>query len=469
MNLNYSTFHAFNYANTYYLYDNENLVSCIVSSRVFNALDKKDSTGLNDEEKRLLEEFYKREVFFIEEPENEYCAPIYDELIVSMAVFHGCNLNCKYCFADAGASYKEIQKSFTTESINAAIDFMLNDPFFKKFDKIRINLVGGGEPLIERQLFHNFVDTVFNRFNQAGKHLYVWFSTNGTLLTVDDLLFISKYNVGYGISIDGDKFDNNETRKYADGSGTYDDIVHNIKEIQNSPVVPNRLKELWGLLVLSQKNLNILKNIKHLYDLGFSTIQIRFVRSKKEDLFLNSTQTIPVLLQYINELFMKAIEGDDSLLRLITNDSDYIGKIIKRLITQTISKVRCSIGSGMFSFAANGDIYPCDCLVGNPKFVMGNFYSSIHPNQYQKYKDLSIHKREKCSKCWAKNVCGGDCYHNSYLNNGNLLTPDDTYCEIMLKLIEAIIANLNQYMLQNREGYSEFANYIRVRDLMSSK
>ena len=71
MNLNYSTFHAFNYANTYYLYDNENLVSCIVSSRVFNALDKKDSTGLNDEEKRLLEEFYKREVFFIEEPENE--------------------------------------------------------------------------------------------------------------------------------------------------------------------------------------------------------------------------------------------------------------------------------------------------------------------------------------------------------------------------------------------------------------
>ena len=72
--------------------------------------------------------------------------------------------------------------------------------------------------------------------------------------------------------------------------------MHNIKEIQNSPVVPNRLKELWGLLVLSQKNLNILKNIKHLYDLGFSTIQIRFVRSKKEDLFLNSTQTIPVLL-----------------------------------------------------------------------------------------------------------------------------------------------------------------------------
>ena len=123
----------------------------------------------------------------------------------------------------------------------------------------------------------------------------------------------------------------------------------------------------------------------------------------------------------------------------------------------------------MFSFAADGKIYPCDCLVGNPEFVMGSFYSSIFPEQYEKYSDLSVSKRQKCSRCWARNVCGGDCYHSSFLKNGNLLTPDESYCKIILNVIEAVIANLNQYRMLNREGYNDFSNFIRIRDIMSSK
>ena len=469
MNLNYNTYHTFEKDGTYYLFDNERLISCIIEKRIYDALTQNDATLLSEEELHMFDVFRGQNVFFVDVPKESYVIPTFNMVIISMAVFHGCNLNCKYCFADAGENFKGIQRGFTERSINAAIDFLLTNPYFAKMDYYRINLVSGGEPLLNKKLFRMFIETVFARFNEAGKHLYVWFSTNGTLLTEDDLKFISKYNVGYGISIDGNKPENDKLRVYSNGNGTYDDIVQNIKRIQESSDVPKRLKELWGLMVYTQDNIDLLENIKHLKDLGFSTVQMRFVRSNDKNLVLDEKDAAPRLIDFIKTIFDQAIAGDDSLLRLITNDNDYIGKIIKRIVLQMPNEVRCSAGSYMFSFAADGKIYPCDCFVGNPDFVMGSFYDTIPTEQFDRYQDMSVHVRKKCQKCWAKYACGGDCYHNSYIKHGELLTPDDSYCELILQVIECIIALVNQYKMNNRDGYNAFCNFLQVRERMCRK
>lgn len=469
VNLDYNTYHTFEVEGTYYLFDNERLISCIIEKHVYDALKTNDETLLTEEERQMFDIFRKQNIFFVDKPRDRYSYPTYNMVVISMALVHGCNLKCKYCFADAGENFVGEQRGFTEESINASIDFLLNDPYFSKMDYYRINLVSGGEPLLNKPLFKLFIETAFARFEQAGKHLYVWFSTNGTLLTEEDLIFISKYNVGYGISIDGNKLANDKLRVYGNGTGTYNDIVENIKTIQNSSAVPKRLKELWGLMVYTRDNIELLDNITHLYNLGFSTVQMRFVRSNDENLVLDNKEATERLLDFIKKVFEKAIAGDDSLLRLITNDNDYIGKIIKRIITNMPSEVRCSAGSYMFSFAADGNIYPCDCFVGNPNFVMGSFYDTITAKQFKKYRDMSVHVREKCQKCWAKYACGGDCYHNSYIKHSNLLIPDDSYCKLILQVIECIIALLNQYEMKNRDQYSAFCNFLQIRERMSRK
>ncbi len=469
MNLSYNTYHVFEKDGAYYLFDIETLISCIIEKRVYDALSKNDITLLTEKELYMLNTFREKGLFFVDNPKEHYTIPSYDMVVISMAVFHGCNLNCKYCFADSGENFKGKHRGFTEQSINAAVDFLLTNPYFAKMDYYRINLVSGGEPLINKKLFKMFIETVFERFNKAGKHLYVWFSTNGTLLSEDDLKFISKYNVGYGISIDGKKSDNDKLRTYSNGIGTYDDIVSNIRKIQKSPTISKRLKELWGLMVYTKENTDLLSNIHHLYDLGFSTVQMRFVRSNDTNLALNENEVSEKLMDFIKTLFENAIIGDDSLLRLITNDNDYIGKIIKRIVTQTTSEVRCSAGSYMFSFAADGNIYPCDCFVGNPDFVMGNFYGTISNEQFCKYRDLSIYRRQKCKKCWARYACGGDCYHNSYIKHGSLFIPDDSYCELILQIVECVTAYVNQYKMKNRSGYNAFYNFLQVRERMSRK
>ena len=469
MNLKYNTYHAFENDGSCYLFDNERLISCIIEKRVYDALKSNDVSMLTEKELQMFDAFHKQNIFFVDEPQTHYSFPKYNMVIVSMALFHGCNLKCKYCFADAGENFKGTQRGFTECSINAAIDFLLTNPYFAKMDYYRINLVSGGEPLLNKKIFKMFIETVFTRFTEAGKHLYVWFSTNGTLLTADDLKFISKFNVGYGISVDGNKSENDKLRIYTNGNGTYDDIVQNIKKIQDSPDVPKKLKELWGLMVYTQDNIDLLENINHLKYLGFSTVQMRFVRSNDNDLMLDEKVASKRLVEFIKTIFNQAIDGDDSLLRLITNDNDYVGKIIKRIVLQTPNEVRCSAGSYMFSFAADGKIYPCDCFVGNPDFVMGSFYDSIQAEQLEKYKDMSVHIRKKCQNCWAKYACGGDCYHNSYIKHGELLIPDDSYCELILQLIECIIALVNQYKMNNRDGYNAFYNFLLIRAKMSKK
>ena len=184
---------------------------------------------------------------------------------------------------------------------------------------------------------------------------------------------------------------------------------------------------------------------------------------------MNKKEATNRLLEFIAIIFQRAIEGDVSLLRVICNDNDYIGKVIKRIITQTRTEVRCGAGSYMFSFAADGNIYPCDCFVGNPYYVMGSFYKGISSEQHKRYSDLSVNNRKKCKNCWAKYACGGDCYHNSYLKHGDLLVPDDTYCDMMLQVIECIIAYINQYRMMDRDSYNAFCKFLQVRNRMSRK
>lgn len=469
MNLNYNTYHVFENQGAYYLFDSEKLISCIIEKRVYDALKNNDESLLTEKERQMFNVFYEQGIFFIDRPKDRYTPPLNDIVIISMALLHACNLKCKYCFADAGANFKGKQREFTPQSINAAIDFLLNNPFFSKMDYYRINIVSGGEPLLNKELFRTFIVIAFSQFKKAGKHLYVWFSTNGTLLTVEDLVFISKYNVGYGISLDGNKLANDNLRVYNNGDGTYDDIVHNIQNIKNAYIVPKRLKEFWGLMVYTRDNIELLDNINHLNDIGFSTVQMRFVRTNNDDLVLENEDATKRLLDFIETIFEKAIDGDTSLLRLISNDNDYIGKIIKRIIMQIPTEVRCGAGSYMFSFSADGNIYPCDCLVGNSEYVMGNFYETISQEQLDRYSDLSIHNRPKCKKCWARYVCGGDCYHNSYIKHGNMLYPDDLYCEMILQVIESVIAYVNRYKEKNRDGYNAFYNFLQIRDRMSRK
>ena len=214
------------------------------------------------------------------------------------------------------------------------------------------------------------------------------------------------------------------------------------------------------------------ENIKHLNQLGFSNVQMRFVRSNNRLLSFTADDIDLLKFQlgkYIKYIFEAAINGDDSLLRMISNEHDYVGKMIHRICLRKKYLARCMAGSYMFSFATDGSIYPCDSFVGKKSFIIGNYYKGFYKNKLNTYKDLTIYRRSRCKNCWARFVCGGDCYHNSYIVNKNLLEPDPTYCVLIKYVIENVIAYSNRFQKYNKLGYDNFVEFLFIRDQYNNR
>jgi uncharacterized protein len=123
--------------------------------------------------------------------------------------------------------------------------------------------------------------------------------------------------------------------------------------------------------------------------------------------------------------------GRIDYLTMILNDNDFYGKLIRRLLLKERIIYRCDAGKCKFSVNAAGEIYPCDSFVGHSEFKLGDIYSGIDPDKQEKFYRASIFDREKCKECWAKFLCGGDCFYNSYIVNGNITEPDKIHCRLI--------------------------------------
>lgn len=156
------------------------------------------------------------------------------------------------------------------------------------------------------------------------------------------------------------------------------------------------------------------------------------ISEENVSLFIDSYQKLIdyLLEQYINK-------NMEPLLALI-NGNDTMGKMIKSITLLEPNCYRCGAGKDRLSFTANGDIYPCDNFVGMKEFKLGNIYidTTIDINEYWDYHTDSSNV---CKKCWAKYLCSGDCYYNSYIRTGSMIVPESCMCEFFKKLSEMII------------------------------
>lgn len=134
-----------------------------------------------------------------------------------------CNFNCWYCYEN------HIPHScMNTEVLNGTlryIESVLHNSEIKTFE------LGffGGEPLF---YFNRIAKTVISHVagmcakNQV--YLHVHFTSNGALLNDGIIAFLSQFNCGFQITLDGGKDEHDRTRYNKSSNGSYDIIVNNI-------------------------------------------------------------------------------------------------------------------------------------------------------------------------------------------------------------------------------------------------
>lgn len=139
---------------------------------------------------------------------------------------------------------------------------------------------------------------------------------------------------------------------------------------------------------------------------------------------------------------------------MFCNENDTYGKILLRIIIQSGVTRRCNAGLNKFSLSYDGKLYPCDSFLGNEEYCIGDIYHGFN-EKYDQINQLRVESNGVCRECWARFLCGGDCFYHSLLNTSRINEPDEKTCRITKELIKmgcSLIVDLYEAAPENMKN-----------------
>ena len=148
-----------------------------------------------------------------------------------LGVTENCNMRCRYCiYSENYEFFKSYSfKRMPFETARKAIDC-----YFSLFEEsLELNpnkdaSIGfyGGEPLLEFDLIKRCIGYTKQNYSHFGPQFNL--TTNGTLLTNERADYLMENKVSIAVSLDGPKEEHDRKRVYANGKGTFDDVMRNV-------------------------------------------------------------------------------------------------------------------------------------------------------------------------------------------------------------------------------------------------
>ncbi len=153
-----------------------------------------------------------------------------------------CNLTCKHCYSISAD--KDFPGELSTEEVFAVMDDL------KQFH-VPVLILSGGEPLLRPDIFD-----ISHRAKEMG--FYVGLSTNGTLITEENIAAIAAVNYDYvGISIDGVRATHDMFRRK---QGAFDESMLGIRLCQENGI------KVGMRFTLTQDNANELPELLNIME-----------------------------------------------------------------------------------------------------------------------------------------------------------------------------------------------------------
>lgn len=320
-------------------------------------------------------------------------------------VGHVCNIDCSYCYApkDHLAMSDEVMQKVT--------DFLagLHHPLFVQFM--------GGEPLIYRTQISRLVELLNDK--RAGLETTYGLQTNGLFLVDPDVItFLQERKIRFGISYDGP------------GEMSLARFGHRLPQLlaKTEQVIDDLLARghKFGILaVLNRSNAGRLPELlEWCLARGITSLLVNPLLSGQGKTDAHSllpeeaTASMRELFRYWvdRKLYRKIeLEGFQAF-------EDNVAALSRPYMCR---KQRCGAGREQLAFDTEGNIFPCDYLVGESEFELGNVQNllplSIRDSKRMKALHEEVHpdRLSECSSCPMFAFCGS-CMASSHFHNGTL-------------------------------------------------
>lgn len=351
-----------------------------------------------------------------------------------------CNMACDYCYANKGRyDVSGVVLDFKTAKV--VIDTLEKLRKKNKGNEFHVTFFGG-EPLLQFELIKEIVEYTY-QIIENGVCVKWDIVTNGTILNDRIVDFLRLYHFTVTISIDGAKEVHDITRKFANGSGSYEIVSHNIKKY-------GEIINIVARATINDFNTDVLSAVKSIKALGVKRIVIGVDNNITDENFERLCKSVDYLFQE----YRKAIVERDYY--IIDNISRYILKIALR----RKSKYHCSSGISYFAVSANQRVYLCHRFVGNENAHFADVNDNLVDN-IQKVTEENIKKFKKdagerialCKNCELLNLCGGICYYDAYCKSSEMLGYSLRACKLKKLFMTLTMKLLTSLSEEDRREY----------------
>jgi len=349
-------------------------------------------TFLSDEEIFSFGTYLKQDEK--QEPES---APVFDYNFLILNIVGGCNLACKYCFAETTGNYK----SMSLETARKAIDNMLSQK--NEINEYSIYYFGG-EPLLKKELLREITEYAYNEIVlKRNKTINFLINTNATLIDDKAVELFRKYKFKVTVSIDGPMEIHDENRVYHNGKGSFNKVIEKVNVLKSNNIATN-LRATFSPKI---------KNLVSVF-VFFETLQFPYAysftltndyKSNRADTHFSNRQ-----LEEIN-LELRAVM-DYFVAKIINRETVFCTGLFRKIGTVT-NKVRrtysCEAGRRSITVDETGTYFACQNMIPYKHANMGDVNTNINYWQRRQFMAKNITTITQCRNCSIRNLCLGGC------------------------------------------------------------
>jgi uncharacterized protein len=341
-------------------------------------------------------------------------------------VTNQCNLSCTYCYEYGEDKIVDTEngrkpKFMSEQTARESVEFMLRESGDNPLAHLTFF---GGETLLNLPVLKSTIEYARRRAAEVGKEVDFSLTTNATLLKPDVIEFLAENRVGVTISIDGPKEVQDQFRVFSNGTGSYDIVMPKIRELLRR----HRTRPVGARVTLTTNHLDIHRIFRHLTEeVGFWEVGFAPVTTSPNRDYAIAESGFDSMLRQFQSL---AADFLDAALAGRHHGFSNVKDTLEEIHKGVSKPFPCGAGLGLLGVSTDGDVALCHRFAGSDEHKMGTVRTGIDRLvQIGFLEKHHIADKTDCSRCWARPLCAGGCYHEAHTRYGDTSRPNLHYCE----------------------------------------